>query len=95
MSEIDSLTEDERGRFRTLVNSLGHEIDLLRAENAELVDALELAVYAAEDARLEWDNAPSGMRAGKILIALAGGCKGYRPDTDRIHAILAKAKEKK
>jgi hypothetical protein len=31
------------------------------------------------------------MRAGKLLIALGGNCKGYRADIDAIHVALAKA----
>lgn len=57
----------------------------------ELVAALKSAIAIAEEARLEWDAAPSGMRAGKLLIALAGHIKRYRPDIDKIHAALAKA----
>lgn len=50
--------------------------------------ALQRAVEIAEEAREEWDKAPSGMRAGKILIALSGGCPGYRKDIDEIHDVL-------
>jgi hypothetical protein len=52
---------------------------------------LNSAVKIAAEAQDEWDKAPSGMRAGKILIALAGGCPGYRADIDAIHAAIAKA----
>ena len=55
------------------------------------VDALKAAIRIADEAREEWDRAPSGMRAGKILIALAGGCPGYRADIDAIHAVLKAA----
>lgn len=51
-----------------------------------LLAALRLAIKVAGDAQEEWDKAPSGMRAGKILIALAGGCPRYRQDTDEIQA---------
>ncbi len=53
--------------------------------------ALAEAVRIADEAQDEWDKAPSGMRAGKILIALAGHGKGYRADTDAIHSVLAGA----
>ncbi len=58
---------------------------------ADLVAALQTAVAAAEAARQEWDTAPAGARPGKILIALAGGCPGYRPDTDLVNSTLAAA----
>ncbi len=57
----------------------------------QLLEALKAAVKIANEARIEWDEAPNGMRAGKILIALAGGCPGYRADIDAIHAVIAKA----
>ena len=72
----------------------GHEEDGLRhaaEENVRLIAALQSAIRIANEAREEWDKAPSGMRAGKILIALAGGCPGYRADIDAIHAVIAKA----
>lgn len=55
----------------------------------DLKTALKRAVAIAEEARQEWDAAPSGMRAGKILIALSGGCPGYRKDVDEIHEALS------
>lgn len=58
-----------------------------------LVEALRKAIAVADEARIEWDRAPSGMRAGKILIALAGGVPGYRADIDGIHAALARAEK--
>lgn len=57
--------------------------------------ALAHAIKVAEEAREEWDEAPSGMRAGKILIALAGGCPGYRRDIDDIHEALARSTKRK
>lgn len=57
---------------------------------AALAEALREAIKIAGEACREWDAAPSGiMRAGKLLIALSGGCKGYRADIDNIHATLA------
>lgn len=55
------------------------------------VQALQRAVMVAEEARQEWDAAPSGMRAGKLLIALSGELPGYRADIDEIHEALAAA----
>lgn len=53
--------------------------------------ALERAIMVAGEAQREWDTAPSGMRAGKILMALAGYAPGYRSDIDEIHNALAAA----
>lgn len=50
--------------------------------------ALRSAIKIADEARDEWDKAPSGMRAGKIIIALSGRLPGYRADIDAIHAAL-------
>jgi hypothetical protein len=50
-------------------------------------DTLTAAIEVADQARDEWDTAPAGMKAGKILIALSGqALRGYRFDTDAIHA---------
>lgn len=57
----------------------------------DLLAALKTAIRIADEAREEWDKAPSGMRAGKLLIALSGHLKGYRQDIDSIHAAIAKA----
>jgi hypothetical protein len=56
-----------------------------------LLAALKAAILVADEARDEWDAAPSGMKAGKLLIALSGHLKGYRPDIDAIHAAIEKA----
>jgi hypothetical protein len=58
-------------------------------ETARLRRNLVAAVRIAGEAAEEWDKAPGGMRAGKILLALAGHRPGYRADTDDIHASLA------
>lgn len=60
--------------------------------DASQLAALQSAIAVADEARREWDAAPNGMRAGKILIALAGGCRGYRADIDKIHAAAGTAK---
>lgn len=59
---------------------------LERARRAEA--ALASAVKIAGEAADEWDKAPEGMRAGKIIMALAGHVPGYRADTDAIHAAI-------
>lgn len=61
---------------------------MLTDRERRLREALVAAVHVAELARQEWDAAPAGMRAGKMLIALSGGIPGYRQDTDLIHAVL-------
>lgn len=61
----------------------------LVAEVAQLREALTQAIKVAAEAREEWDKAPSGMNAGKLLIALSGDLSGYRADIDTIHAALA------
>jgi len=65
---------------------------LCRGEAFEtLVDALLAAIRVAGEAAEEWDKAPEGMRAGKLLIALSGRAPGYRADIDAIHAALKAA----
>ena len=77
--------------WRRLMNELcGYELDYqaARQREAELVEALIGAIKIAHEARIEWDKAPSGMKAGKLLIALSGNLPGYRADIDKIHAAL-------
>lgn len=50
--------------------------------------ALETAICVANEAANEWDKAPEGMKAGKILLALAGHRKGYLATADSVHAAL-------
>ncbi len=59
------------------------------AKVVRLRAALEAAVEVADEARDEWDAMPSGMKAGKLLIALSGRLPGYRADIDAIHAARA------
>ena len=59
--------------------------------DADLLAALKAAVKIADEARDEWDAAPSGMKPGKLLIALSGHLRGYRSDIDAIHNAIAKA----
>lgn len=74
-----------------MTTDAAHAADMERAELlGEAYAALTMAIQIAEEARVEWDNAPSGMRAGKLLIALSGNLPRYRADIDRIHATLAK-----
>lgn len=75
-------------RLEALCTALKKSMD--RAEELEF--GLAAAVQIAGEAAEEWDKAPEGMRAGKILLALAGHRPRYRPDTDAIHAALAARK---
>ena len=59
-----------------------------------LEKALETAIRVAGEARIEWDTAPNGMRAGKLLIALSDARVKYRADITEIHATLAAAKSR-
>jgi hypothetical protein len=68
---------------------------LISAANAhhELIAALETAIKVAGEARDEWDRAPNGMKAGKLLVALAGSPKlNYRADITGMHETLARVR---
>lgn len=71
----------------TVKAALSHQEALTRRVG-ELEAALRSAIRVADEARDEGDAAPSHMRAGKLLIALSGNCRGYRADIDAIHAAL-------
>lgn len=78
-------------RVTELLEANNREVERRRAAERKLADAhaaLASAVKLAGEAAEEWDNAPSGMRAGKILLALAGHRPGYRVDADAIQAVL-------
>jgi hypothetical protein len=78
--------------MRGLTRAELEEIIALQAEQAgRMICALMLARSVAEEARVEWDQAPEGMRAGKLLIALSGALPGYRDDIDEIHATISSA----
>lgn len=57
-----------------------------------LLEAMETALSVAEEARREWDEAPSGMYAGKLLIALTDPTLHYRADITGMHAAVAAAR---
>ena len=63
--------------------------DQIEADRDRLREALRKAIAIANLARREWDAAPEGARAGKLLIALSGLFRGYRDDIDEIHNALA------
>lgn len=58
-------------------------------ETGRLRRGLQAAIRVADEAVDEWDKAPAGMRAGKLLMALAGHRPRYRADIDEIHAAIA------
>ena len=62
----------------------------IRADIAErMAFALVAALRVAGEAREEWDKAPSGMKAGKLLIALSDPDLKYRADITEIHSALS------
>lgn len=75
-----------------VMSDAGAEIERLRVLNSELLSALLAFRSITKEARMAWDIAPDGMRAGKLLIALSGKLPGYRADIDAIHVALAKAR---
>lgn len=83
VSRLDYLDRETAAEIVRGVNALSASLA------AALAEALRTAIKIAGEARREWDAAPSGMKAGKLLIALSGGCKNYRVDIDHIHAALA------
>lgn len=72
--------------FQAIQWAIG-EIRRLREENERKRELLQSVVAFADEAWSKWD-ADDDMRVGKMLVALAGHCSGYRPDTDAIHAAL-------
>jgi hypothetical protein len=87
-AECDAAVADQCHFVECLVESES-KLATARSERDAAREALASAVMIANEAAQEWDKAPAGMRAGKILLALAGHGKGYRSDTDAIHAALS------
>jgi hypothetical protein len=75
--------QDPEGAAEQIVEAL-NETKLKKA-----IRALDLAIKIAEDARKEWDEAPSSMKAGKILIAMIDPSLRYRHDITEMHEIRA------
>jgi hypothetical protein len=57
----------------------------------ELLKALKAAVDIAREAVGELEAEPSGIKAKKLLLALAGFTPHDRPEIAKIHAAIAKA----
>jgi hypothetical protein len=92
---LDRLTDLHKQA--TTERSHYYTADAIRAamtEIATLRAALSGAIMVADEARDEWDRAPSGMKAGQLLIALSGRLPGYRADIDAIHAVVPKKEAK-
>lgn len=56
------------------------------------LNAFDTAMTVADQARIEWDEAPKGMKAGKLLIALTDAGFRYRADISEMHAAITEAK---
>lgn len=69
--------------------ALRSEIERLTARLAEAENALRTMVEFAKEAHQEWDSDNDDSRAGKMLFAMAGGIRGYRPETEKVHELLA------
>lgn len=80
---------DDQAEAVAEIMNRGEAYEANQARISELEDRLRDAIRIAAEAAEEWDKAPSGMRAGKILLALAGHVPGYRADTDAVHAALS------
>lgn len=65
------------------LESAGRAVDLA-------LDTITAMMEVASQARDEWDAAPAGMKAGKLLIALIDPSLNYRLDISAIHANRAK-----
>jgi hypothetical protein len=75
-----------------LALSLGKSVVVDASAVLALVEgalALRSVQTIAEETREHWDK-DRDMKVGKILIALSGAVKHYRPDIDKIHDALAK-----
>lgn len=80
---------DENTALRSRLSDMAARELVREAEIVRLRGALASAIRVADEARDEWDAAPEGMKAGKLLIALSGHLPKYRADIDAIHAALA------
>lgn len=89
MGGILAWSGDGVGCAAQIVTRQMHRATASEAREQQMREALKAAVRIANEAAEEWDKAPDGMRAGKILLALAGHRPGYRQDTDAVHAALS------
>lgn len=87
--EAASKWTDGRGEPLDNVFVIAADLSAALAYTETLEGALESAVKVAREAADEWDRAPAGMKAGKLLIALSGNFPKYRADIDAIHAARA------
>lgn len=60
---------------------------------AELEAALEIAVNVSGEVYVQWDEAPSSMKPGKLLVALTDPFLNYRADITAMHAVRTRVRE--
>ena len=82
--------EDPYSVMHYELRNLRSKLAASEARVKELEEALESAIKVADEATREWDAAPAGMRAGKLLNALSRRALHYRADIDAIHAARRK-----
>lgn len=87
------MTDKTDTQWASLADELDDQVEELTDLVGALTTTLAMAVKVADEARKEWDAAPEGMKAGKLLIALSGNLSGYRADIDSIHAALARGRQ--
>lgn len=92
ISDLKKQLTQSKADFQVCHRSATVRIHEVKAINEELAGALEATLNVAEEARKEWDAAPQGMKAGKLLCALTDKNINYRADISAIHAALAKHK---
>lgn len=92
--DIEVMADDTGGSLYPVEQKRADAEFIVLAENHfdALVAALGTALRVAEEARKEWDAAPTGMKAGKLLIALSDPKLHYRADITEIHAVLTAVK---
>jgi hypothetical protein len=76
-------------KYAADIQAYADRAEAVEARATALLEALRTALKVAGEAREEWDRAPSGMKAGKLLIALCDPSLKYRADITAIHAALS------
>lgn len=86
--------EQARVRISELLrfnNEFEERARVAERKNKKLIVAFHTAMKVASEARKEWDKAPDGMKAGKLLIALIDPRLHYRQDITDMHAAFSEA----
>lgn len=86
MGKLEDL-ENRVGDLNRHIKELEENATMHEAEIGELRAALATAIKVAGEARKIWDEAPSGMKAGKLLIALSDPTLSYREDISEMHRV--------